>query len=810
MKRHFLLLTFFLAGLAAQAQTAKIKGQVIDEQQAGLPYATVMLLHAADSSLAKGAISDDAGHYELVGLKEGSYLLSATMVGYSRYFSEPLTLKAGEEKELPTFSMAEATQQLEEVVVRGQLPQIVQEADRMIVNVENSILATGGNALEVLEKSPGIVVDQDGNISMNGKQGIIIMIDGKRTFLSATEVSNMLRNMSSDAISKVELITNPGAKYDAEGNAGIINIRTKKNLAGGTNGSLMAGAGYGRYEKANGGLTLNHRNGQWNFFGNYNYNHNRSFNENNIERIAPYAGSRVTFDQENFRPRRSQNNSFKAGVDFFASEKTTVGVSVNANLGTTNDNPDNMTELRDEAGALQGMLDLQADGDRSYKNITYNLNWQQQLGREGEELTFNGDYTQYRGENDDVFDIDQQDNFLNIDTTYLLHNGTDSDIDIYVASLDYVLPLQEGMRLELGAKSSFVRSDNGLLLERNPETRWIRDDSLSSDFLYRENLNAAYANWSGKFGETSITAGLRAEHTWYDGNSENDNEIENISDSYLSLFPSVFLQKKLNENNTLGMSYSRRINRPSYQDLNPFFYFLDIFTFGKGNQFLQPDFTNQVQLTHTFKQRFNTSLTLSKTQGPMTDVIDQNNSGQSFQTRVNLGEQYSWNLNINAPFQPTNWWSIQNNLSVYQNIFDAEWRGQSLDTDQLSMNYNLQNSFSLPANFSAELSGFYRSPMAYGIIDIKSMYGVFAGISKNFMDNKASLKLNVNDLFNTMRFRGSIDHSDIDADIVNRWESRQVRLTFNYRFGDNDFKPVRRRRGASSEEQNRIKSGDGN
>jgi hypothetical protein len=805
MKRHLsLFLLLILAGTGAWAQ-GKISGKLTDTEGAGLPYATVALLNTADSSLAKGAITNEEGAYELVGIKAGNYILQARMMGYAGYLSSPMAIEENQAKQIPTITLASAEEQLEAVEVRGQLPQIVQEADRMVVNVENSSLSAGGNALEVLEKSPGILVDQDGNISMNGKQGVIIMIDGKRTFLSATEVSNMLRNMSSEAVSKIELITNPGAKYDAEGNAGIINIQTKKKLAGGTNGTLTAGAGYGRYEKANGGLSLNHRNGRLNLFGNYNYNYNNTYRETFIDRKAPYNGQIVYFDQDNLRPQSFNNNSFKAGADYFLSDKTTLGVAVNGFTSVRRATADNFTNIDNLEREQVGYIYTGLRGKATSSNLTYNLNWQQKLRKEGEEILFNADYTRYRSQDNDIFNIDQEDDVINQYASYYVRNRPESDIDIYVSSLDYTLPLANNNRLELGAKSSYVTSNNQLLLEESPAGElWKINEQLSSNFLYRENLNALYANWSGKVGKLQVTAGLRAEHTWYNG----DADTTQISDNYVSLFPSIFVQHQISEKQHLGASYSRRVDRPSYQDLNPFFYFLDLFTYGKGNPLLQPSFTNQMQFTHGYNNWLNTSLTLSHTKNPMTDIIDQDDeNGATYQTNTNLGDLYAWNLNVNASLQPLKWWSMQNNFSLYQNIFDARFRGQELDTDVLAWNYNLQNSFVLPANFKAELGAFYRSPSQFNTIDIKSMYAVFAGVSKSFMDDRASLKLNINDIFNTMRFRGSIQFDNIDADVINQWESRQARLTFTYRFGSNDMKAVQRRRGASSDEQSRIKSG---
>ena len=354
----------------------------------------------------------------------------------------------------------------------------------------------------------------------------------------------------------------------------------------------------------------------------------------------------------------------------------------------------------------------------------------------------------------------------------------------------------------MGAKSSYVYSDNDARIEKQEdESLWTTWDKFTNDFLYQENINAVYANWSGAWGKTTLMAGLRAEHTWYQGESvKNDSTAKN---SYLSLFPSVFMQHPLNEKNTVSLSYSRRVDRPSYQDLNPFFYLLDVVTYGKGNPLLQPQFTHQVQLSHTFKQAIVTNLSYSVTDGPMTEVLETEGL-DGYQTTRNLGKLTNWNLNMSVPVPIAKWWNVQNNFSLYHNKYEGTYREQSLDLSQLTTSINVMNNIKLPNNFAAEFSGFYRSPMIWGTMKIRSMYAVNAGVQYSFWDRNASVKLSTNDIFRTMKFAGTSIIGD-EIKIENRWESRRLNLTFNYRFGNKDIKPVGRKRGASSDEQGRIK-----
>ncbi len=797
-----ILLCLQLAGcLTCFAQTT-LSGRVIDEQNKPVAFATVSLLSAVDSALVKGAISTGTGEYVLTGIGEGSYLLSASMMGYTKIWAGPIKVRAGENQSMPSLQLQETVEQLKAVTVVGQRPMIEQQADRMVVNVEGSILATGNSALEVLEKSPGVSVDQDGNISLNGKQGVTIMLDGKPTYLSSADVINMLKNMPSNALEQVELITNPSAKYDAAGNSGIINIKTKKGRSRGTHGSLTLGTGYGRYEKLNGGLTLNHRQNKINYFGTYNYGLSRSFQDMLLEREAHTNQQNNFFNHQNHLLRNWRGHSYKAGVDYFLNKKNTLGFMVNGSIGTWGSDNNNQALHTIEGGQNERTISTLGDIDNSYRNTTLNLNYSRTFDLEGRELTFDVDFSNYRGSKSNFFNNSFRYFDSRTDSVFLLRSESPSDINIWVAKLDHTLPVGKS-KIEMGVKSSYVYSDNDARIERQEnELAWQVWDKFTNDFLYRENINAAYASWNGAFGKTTVMAGLRAEHTWYQGESvKNDSVAQN---QYVSLFPSLFLKRPLNEKNALGLSYSRRVDRPSYQDLNPFFSLLDVTTYSKGNPLLQPQFTHQVQLSHTFNKSIITNITYSITDGPMTQIIETEGL-DAFMTTKNLGTLTNWGVAVSLPVTVAKWWKMQNNLNAFHKKYIGRYMEQNLDVEQLSTNINIMNSFKLPSDFTAELSAFYRSPMIWGIIQTKSMYSVNAGLQYSFWERDASLKLSATDIFRTQVFRGESLVGENSIKLESRRESRRLNLTFNYRFGNKESKPVGRKRGASSDEQDRIK-----
>lgn len=812
-------------GGAATAQTT-LKGTLVDDKNKPLEFATVMLLNVSDSALVKGALSDRAGEYIFPQIKEGQYLLTASMMGYAKAWAGPVKVGSSGSQALPQLTLIENVEQLNTVTVVGQKPMIEQQADRTIVNVEGSILASGGTALEVLERAPGVIVDKDDNINLNGKNGVIVMIDGRRTRMSATEVTNLLRSMPSDAVQRVEIITNPSAKYDADGNSGIIDIRTKKGKSDGFNGTLTAGAGYGRYEKANGGINLNYRRDKFNWFGNYNYNYGRRFNELDLQRRnVKYPGGDlypenflINSSQNNFRPSTAHNQSFKIGLDYSLNEKNIVGFSATGFTNSWDLSLNTVTRFRSvtdntlvEDNTSRGKV------ENSMGNYSFNANFQRIFNGPGHELTADVEYTLFNGEK--VDDITNETDFAHPskqDEVGVINSITPSDIDILVGKLDYVLPLKDG-KAEFGAKGSYVTTDNDVrFYNQLAEESWQVDEGKTNHYLYNERIGAAYANWSRKFGKLNVQTGLRAEHTWYEGKSLTKNEMR--TRDYLEFFPSAFLQYTIHENHQAGLSYSRRIDRPSYQMLNPFVYVLDRYSYFQGNPDLQPQFTNQLQANYTFMNMYSLNVGFSHTMEAYTQVPEikeiTNEEGESalvtYATMRNVADLYNLNLNLSAPIEINKWWSTQNSFSVFHNRYEGELLGQRLEAEAASFNLNIMNRFKISPAFSAELTGFYNAPAVYAALKSKEMWAVNTGLQYTFMDKAATLKLNVNDIFNTMRWQGTQNFGGLDMTIRNRWESRQARLTFTYNFGNKEVKPMRRRKNAGEEEQRRLDSGNQN
>lgn len=818
---------------AQQPITGKISGQVTNSANASVEFATMMLVQAGDSAttpekLIKGAISDENGFYAFENIPQGRYRVASQQLGYAKTYSQPFLIDATHtDLKLPTLALREEAKNLAEVQVVAKKPFLEQQVDRVVMNVENSIVASGNTALDVLEKAPGVTIDrQNDQLKLKGKSGVIVYIDGKQTYLSQQEVSNLLKNTPSDNIEKIEIITNPGSKYDAAGNSGIINIKMKKNKNFGTNGTLTLGSGYGwandltgrtvSRPKYNGSLNINHRAGKINVFGNYSYANRLSYNSNMLNRVIPYNGTVTYFDQRSFRPNSFTNSTFKGGIDYFVTPKTTIGVLVNGFANDwTSPNGANNTLISDANHQLTSQAITNTNAEQYLKNLTTNLNFKHEFDDKGrdvgpQELTVDADYVRYDGHGNNTLST----RYLNAQNqTYRpnqdVRNNMPSTIRILAFKSDYVRPTKKG-KFEMGVKSSYVQADNNTIYDTlQQETRqWLPDASRSNRFKYDEYINAGYVNYAGAFGKLKVQAGLRAENTHSIGNSITLNQ--RVDRNYLNLFPTLFLSRQLDSSNVLNLSYSRRIDRPSYENLNPFVFYLDPYTYQKGNPFLKPQYTNSIELTHVYKGAISSTLGFSRT----TDFINGETPMQiasqniTYVTPQNLGTQDNVNLNVSFPIPVAKWWTMQNNVTVYYQHYNTFYAGQPYNIEFVAYNLYASNNFTISKLWSAELSGWYNSRAQYGFYQAQPMGAFSVGVQKKILDNKGSLKLNVNDPFWLNHFNGVAKVQDINFRVQSRWESRRISLTFTYRFGNQNVKGTRDRNSATSAEQSRVKSGN--
>lgn len=818
MKKLLLILTAI--GMMAQASFAQtqrtVAGTLLDENDVAMPFANVLLLKATDSTLAKAAVTDLDGTYLIENITDNQYFIKASMVGYDDFASPLFTVNEANSKvKFQPVKMQLSSTELKEVVVSVKRPFIEQQVDRTVLNVENSIVGSGSTALEVLEKAPGVVIDQQNDlIKLKNKSGVLVMIDGKRSYLSNEQLTQMLRNMSSDQIASIEIITNPSSKYDAAGTSGIINIKLKKNQAFGTNGNFSASVGeafipdaFGDLTRGSMNLNLNNRSEKFNVYGNLGVNRNTNYNDNNLFRIVNFNDTRSVFDQVSQRSTLGHYYSGKLGVDYFASKKTTIGIMLDGGFWNGDLTGINRTEINETLGDVMTASSLTQNSSLAMENqnITANFNVKHEFDGKGKELTFDADYSRYRNYGFQQFNTDYFNAAGSLTENIRQRNTTPTDVDIYAVKADFTLPLKNKMKIETGVKSGFVKTDNDFLFEQNIDGNWTTDVGKTNTFVYDELVNAAYINVGKQWEKWGLQAGLRAEHTYSKGNSVTLDKI--VERNYLSLFPTFFLNQNISKDHAMRYSYSRRIDRPNYSQLNPFLFFLDPFTFQEGNPFLQPQFTDNLELTYSYKGSASLTLGYSNTNDYINDVIVQDDATRTTkQTSMNLDSFESYSANLSLPIPVRKWWMMINQVSAYYNRFrDDNLSGGMLDVGQFAYNFYTSSTFTLPKEWSAEVNMWYNSPNIYGIVRAeKPQYAINAGVSKSFWEKKGRLKFNVSDIFLTSFFNGSVDYQNVDLDVRSRWTSRRASVTFTYNFGNQNVKAARRRATATDAEKGRV------
>lgn len=822
MKKFLTILTLITAGFSlsgySQITPVIIKGGVSSGSRA-IEAATVSLLHAKDSSLAKVMASDKAGTFQFETSKTGKYLVSISAIGFGKTFTPAFEIKEGGSNiDLKTIELQIQSKDLKIVTVAATRPMVEQKIDRTIVNVEASVTNVGATALEVLEKSPGVQVDKDGNISLKGKQGVIIMIDGRPSYLSGPELANMLKGMQASQLDQIEIMTNPPAKFDASGNSGVINIKTKKNKVKGFNGSVSATLGQGVYFKSNESLNLNYRNGKVNVFGTYSFARNNHFQQLDIFRRYKNTDktTNAIFEQSSFMKNRRTNNNLKLGMDYFLNKKTTFGIVLSGFYNPGSNMGNNTSYLKNANSEVDSIVQATSAIKEVWKNGSVNLNMRHQFDSTGRELTIDVDRIHYNASNDQ--------NFVN--TTYTeewekkyderLMGDLPVSINISSARVDYTHPLKKGMKLEMGVKSSYVENDSKANYFEWTNG-WTPDYDKTNFFEYKENVNAAYISVNKQLNKKwGVQAGLRYENTNYKGHQYgNPTRVDSSFDnSYNSLFPTMYISYGANKSNQFGLSFGRRIDRPAYQELNPFMFFIDKYTYGSGNPFLKPQYSNNVEFTHIYKGKLTTTLNYGITNNFMTETFDQEqkpNGDNGYATivrRANLGQRQSAGIAVSAQIPVVKWWNAMIYTNYNYSKFSGIIYGERLNVEAGNFMMNVNNQFKFQKGWSGEVSGWFRSSGVEGQVKIQSMGQLGVGVSKQVIKGKGTVRFNVRDILYTQKAKGSINFESTEARFMNSRDSRVANLSFTYRFG----KPLngngQRKKASAAEEQNRVRAGE--
>ncbi|WP_133248549.1 outer membrane beta-barrel family protein [Pedobacter yonginense] len=789
-----ILICFF----QVQAQTFKVSGQITDQTKKPLDYASVALIHLPDSVSLGLQVTTKEGVFEFKNIKAGRYFIKVLMVGFDK--KQSLSFEVKEKDVLvPTVALKAQSIDLKEVNIISRVPVIDQKADRTIVNVEQMNTA-GDNALEVLSRAPGIKLDKDENIILKGKSGANIMIDGKMSYMSGAELTTYLKSLPGSVLSKIELITNPPASFDAAGTAGFINIKVKRNKMQGTNGNANLGGGYGKYEKVYGGLNLNYNIGKISSYVRLNAGRYNSFNRLTLNR----AIGNTQYNQVNFWHPITNSLNYSAGADYFLNEKHTVGVMFKGYASPDETNVDSNSPNYNAIGVKQGQVNMINPQENHSGNYALNFNYRFKMDTAGRELGFDADYVNYSNNKTERFTntyFDGNDNLLG-QPINLRNNGM-GEVAIYALKLDYVHPITKTLKLETGWKSSWVTAQSDVRFDSLKTAGWINDARRTNAFNYKENINAGYASLNQSFKKIDIKIGIRLEQTLGNGFSSGTNTT--IERKYWKLFPNLSASWAINDQNQLTASYRKSINRPSYRSLNPFAFYSDPYTALQGNPLLQPSYANNYELNYSLKNFRLLSVSYATTKGSEAEVIYQNDATkESISRPENLNQVSSLYFATGSPVDLFKWWNNNTEVSASYNKTTSPVQGSGFSAAQWSWGVSSDNTFTLPKNYALSLYGYYEAPSVSGLFKNLENYAINIGAKKTFWKKNATLSVKLNDVFATGKFRATLNYNNINTYWQNEWENRKVSVNLAIKFGNMKIKTARNRRTSTGEEEGRA------
>lgn len=762
-----------------------VKGKVVDrETKAILEYATVMVFRQVDSTFVLGGITDEKGVFNL-SVEPGNYYLMIDFLGYHRQYRNNIVVNEKKTIDVGNILVSPDSMLLGEVEVVAEKSTLEMTLDKRVFNIGKDVSSTAGNAIEVLESIPSVAVDIDGNVSLRGDEGVRILIDGKVSGLAGISSNDALKSLQADMIDRIEIVTNPSVRYDAEGTAGIINIILKKDKRRGFNGAIDLTAGYP--EQYGAGLSANYRIGKLNLFGNYSINYrNREGGGDYYREMYRPDGTYKTF-QDSERLMKRLNNTFRLGAEYSFTEKDVLSLSFlyryadgeNESTVTYRDLlPDDIFDSQSDR--------IDTEDDKS-PTLEYTLNYRKDFARKGQNLTANIRY--YNNEEDERSMISET-NYMRSNNVLLpewqkLQKINNDQLDKNLqATVDYVHPLWRKGVFEAGLKYQWREIDNNYdSFEQDENGVYQPMEAYTNHFLYDEQITAGYLILGNDFGRYSFQAGLRGEYSDIQTILK-ETDVKNTQ-NYFDLFPSLHLNYKLTENDQLQLSYSRRIRRPFYRQLNPFHSLSDNRNVRTGNPHLKPVFTDSYEFGY-LRYWNKASLNVNLYYRHSVDVFRQMTTldtltGITYTMPWNFGSEDSYGLEIVGSVNPLKWLNVNGNFNLFQSVTVGDFNGTHYTTEYLGYGARLVAKFNITKGFDAQLSGNYRGPRENPQGKSKADYWADLGVSKEVFKGKGTLTLNVRDVFGTRGFKNEIFDANYYQKTTFKWSRTTVTLNFNYR-----------------------------
>jgi outer membrane cobalamin receptor len=810
LKRIYLIL--LLLPFYAIAQQGNLKVKIIQqENKQPILGASVTIVTPTSKAPIKGRQTDNSGVALIDAIPTGTYSLQVTYVGMINHDADNIQITSNKTLDLGTIELVEAGKELEEVVVQGRVADLQLGIDKKVFDVSQSLVSVGGTAQDLLGNVPTLQVDADGAVSLRGSSSVKILIDGKESAMAGSDVNKLLQSLPADAVSKVEIITNPSAKYDAEGQSGIINIVLKKNIRTGLNGNVTASAG--NYDNYNAGLTLNYRDNKFNYFGSYNFRHGRNLGEGFTKTIGLINGvqdpNSLVTETENESFRKGINNSLRLGMDYYANDKTTLSLGGNLSI---RDN-DRGEDLFYKSYRGQQTPVITPRTSRQFeKDLGYDLSFdfKRELKIEGEELTAN---VTYGNDKEDGTNDYEQTNPSFVSKRF---NETGEKGQNWNFQLDYLLPLGENHKFEAGYRTTLRNSNDFQYSDTLANELWIPDYTVSNEFEMKSGVHALYANYQRMLGERiGLQVGLRAEDAYL--NTENKSvdpdriATGNYSDKgnldYFRLYPSAFLTYDVNgEGDKVQLSYSRRVQRPRGWQVNPFVSLSDPLNIRQGNPNLMPEDIHAMEMsfakfydkwnfiTTAYYRRVNdmTQPLQYDTNDPIAAIYLEGKENATFMRWENVGSRDNAGLELISKVNIFNWWDATANANVYYQRVNPVEIYNINKVENVAWDANLTTNVKFTSTTSLQVKGDYRAPMKTLQGRMKSMHGVDLALRQDILKGKGSLLFNVRDVFDKRRFGGDTNLPTRYSDFYHRWSRRTFNLTFSYRFGLQDLTKSKR------------------
>lgn len=779
--QKFLFGLAFLVNPLLWSQEGSLSGSLQDQKEETIPFATVAVMKLPDSTVVTGTTTEMDGRFEMNTPQKGEYLLRFSAIGFKSTFTEPFRISATDfTKNFGTVVMETAVTSLDEVMIKTWRPRVKVENGKMVMRVQGTAVAAGSTAYEMLSRAPGVSVDQSGNFSINGKKGVAVMIDGRMSYLSPAELQAMLDGMPAENIEEIEVINNPSAKYDAEGAAGILNIKLKKNSTTGFTASIYSGVKMSHQTLFNGGFNLGYKSGKWNSFANVDLSERGVYRDQHTIRTFPGTVDFTQYEQFGLQEREDFVPSIQLGTDYEINQSNSFGVMANIMYRERRMDWNTESVLGNPS---EEYLNIAAENglDQTYRNAQFNVHYTGKLDTLGTKISANVDFARLNRE--DFSDFTNRYDYPQTgeQNTEFLNSQSFTDFDIYAAKVDFAKPLSERSSFEVGVKTSKVVSKSRLNFYELEEGSNVYDPEKSDSFKYTEEIYAAYVNYSNRLSDTwNLQVGLRAEQTVGEGKSARLDEVG--SRDYLEFFPNIMLEQNVSENYKLNYSYSKRISRPNYSYFNPVAFYLDPYSYVIGNPDLRAEITSSYKVSQTFFKKYNLLLGYDHVKDFSAEVPSTNSeTGETIFTTKNLDNSRSFTATLVAPVELASFWNTNNNLVLNQQYFDLTIDDQKVSNDNFFYLFQSNHQINLPWDISLELNGSLQGPVAYGVYNIDQQWWIDAGLKKSFLNDRLNVTVSATDIFEGKRMDINAAFLGNTIYIDQYFDERSISVNLRYR-----------------------------